>query len=564
MSKKKKSAREKPEQELEEKSIILSRRIELLVLLAGMVVAFFIRLIYWHRTMPIAIGDMAYYIDNARALAAGDLWGAIHFHYPPFYSFIIFILHGLGAGYETSARLVSAIAGSLMVVPVYILGKYFFNSRAALFSAALWLLAWPGISVSGYAESLFCLMVYATLYLAMIGDENKKWPVFLSAVLLGMANLAKSEALLYIILFAIIVFLRDFRPRLKMIPALAGYIIIFLVMVFPYSWAYHHESGKISLNPKSSTLFLIYNTSYVKFLYQLRRDESGYFTYAERVYQEGDKKPIEISIFDLVRKNFSGFLKNYFKRIPRALVMVNTVSKHIFPGALLVFILAFLRFRKDYILLKREWPLYFILLMGVASICLFDPWERFFSSLFPILVLVVGKGFDQLVSWFESALSRFSRFGPFQRRNYSLAFSGLAVLILCAYGIALLVKAGPDENIAADFATKKDMAEWLRPRLDDGDNILASSVANRVSFFLDISPKRQYLIPIASLKDTIAYAREKNAKYIILQPRDLARAKQFILIFKRGARYPGLRLEVFSQKTGQTTYAIYRVVPEHG
>jgi hypothetical protein len=196
----------------------------------------------------------------------------------------------------------------------------------------------------------------------------------------------------------------------------------------------------------------------------------------------------------------------------------------------------------------------------VLSICLFDPWERFFSSLLPVLVIIVGKGADQSVSWLGYALGRFPSFSSEKIYRYSLAAAGILILALFIYGAVFLSRTEPVERIKEDFAAKKDMAEWLKPRISQDDNILASSVANRISFFLDISPRRQYLIPLASLPDTIAYARQNQVKYIIVTGTDLSRARQFIPIFKTNAQYPGINLEVFSQKPGQVPYAIYRVL----
>src|SRR5262245_30912309 len=154
--------------------------------------AFLIRLWYLGR-MPMIEVDGAYWCSLARNFASGDWAHALHTAWPPLYPALIALVAKLGGGaalvperLEWSARLVSCIAGALMLVPLGVIARRLLPQpwpRAVLLLAVVH----PRLieySVAALSESLFTLgMVSGIAALALTtraGAEERGgllWPV---------------------------------------------------------------------------------------------------------------------------------------------------------------------------------------------------------------------------------------------------------------------------------------------------------------------------------------------------------------------------------------------------
>jgi 4-amino-4-deoxy-L-arabinose transferase-like glycosyltransferase len=102
---------------------------------------------------------------------------------------------------QLSAQLVSAIAGVLMVVPMFFLGKILFNARVSFWAALLFqcLPVSGKILSDGLSESLFLLLVATALLLAVQGIRLRTpWRFIPCGLCGGLAYLIRPEAVVIV------------------------------------------------------------------------------------------------------------------------------------------------------------------------------------------------------------------------------------------------------------------------------------------------------------------------------------------------------------------------------
>ncbi|MFA7405811.1 MAG: glycosyltransferase family 39 protein, partial [Pelobacteraceae bacterium] len=109
-------------------------------LLLIIVTAFSVR-IYLLRFYDVISADGIGYVAAARNLATGDMNSLSS---NGFYVFMTWLVGQFTPDFELSGRLVSVIFGSVLVVPLYLLGSELFSRRTAL-AACLVTSVWPSL-----------------------------------------------------------------------------------------------------------------------------------------------------------------------------------------------------------------------------------------------------------------------------------------------------------------------------------------------------------------------------------------------------------------------------------
>ncbi len=561
-----------------------NRGLEVALVFCAVVFSGLFRWVLWQRLEPLSITDMAFYVDIARAIQALDFSRIMHFHYGALYPFFIFLFHVVfGLDWGDAARWVNVAFGALTVVPVYVITRRIFNLRTALFALLLSSMAWAAISSVGYAEAPFGLFAYLAMMMVVPAWKNQgRWFV-LAGLTAGLASLVKAEGFFFWVVLFIVYLSATFRRFKIQLPYYVGYILIYFAVTSPYTAAYYNETGLISISPKSRTLFFVHNEDYRHFLYDIRRDDRGWYTNAARIYLEGDRDPLPGSIAGYAVHNFPGLAKNYFSRmyfnltemipflcftsLPLPIPRVNPLMDRLVPVlAGLVLVIAFVRRRGDYASIRGEAPLYFILAAGLASVAVYNPWLRFFYGIFPILVIVYAKGMDQAVFWVEAALARLqSETVKKHRKSLNISASLIIAAIIVSFQVRYLYQHHPDPGVERDFRTKKEIARWLKPRITEDTRIMGYGLPNRAAYFLDMPPEREIILPIASIDQAVEYARQENVKYLIVEGEDLfSNYESYAPLFSRDFVHPDLRKEVNWAAPGEEPFVIYSIINKKG
>ncbi len=208
--------------------------------LAGITaVSILIRLVFvvvFSRTGANALLDSERYTRVAMNLLAGNgfaEWGTHPTAFaPPVYPFFLAACYGLFGVHPLLVKLVQAVAGGLVPLTVFGMGRRLAGDRPALWASAVTAVYPELVVMTGYlyTETFFILMTclfFMFLLNALQSDRTRDW--ILSGVSLGLGLLVRGLLLLFPpFLFLAFLAVRPLRPRLKKIVLLSavGYALL--------------------------------------------------------------------------------------------------------------------------------------------------------------------------------------------------------------------------------------------------------------------------------------------------------------------------------------------------
>ncbi|HUT52302.1 MAG TPA: glycosyltransferase family 39 protein [bacterium] len=530
-----------------------------------------------------AIGDAERYIHIASALQAGDWANAINYHYPPLFPAFIAAAGIFIKDLESAARLVSILATALTIFPAYFLALRVFGRRPAIIGCSILALTFFEQQVVAKAEQPAILFTYLAVLAGLSALETRKLSrFFLTGLAFGATFLVKPEALAYFLMFALITVAaragrgralpgaissgtkgkEESRPEGRSRAAVVPVTLLalgYFLLTGPYLASYYRDTGRLSLNPKAHTLFIVHNFLYLEnYLYKIQRDQDGYFTQAQRIYIEGDKQPPNISIAHQLWQDPGAMVHAYFLRWWR--------SKDIFRDYYLSgmapvawpLLLAFgLWPGNDPEKRRRELYLHLFALCPVLSVPLFSSYfPRFYFVMIPWFALVLGRGAERIIETAAGGV-REERRGRFK----NAALLGVIAVLALAAGWKLM-RAAPDREFWSRIEYRRQVADKLKDMLPDGCRFMAELSAPSLAYLAGIEPQRQEAIPASTLEGMLALATERHCKYVVFYPTDFrARYPGLTRLLDPSFSMPGLKRVFRGQDPSGNTYVIYEILP---
>jgi len=238
---------------IDEKHAIKQERAIMLLLFA---VAMIVRL-WFLPTYQVISADGIGYVSVAKELMRGSVsfWSANH---PPIYPALIAFTGLFVPDMELAGRLVSIFMGSLLAIPLYLVGRDLFSREVGII-AALVAAVWPPLrswSCEVMSQATYLTLLLAGFYLFLLMVRLKR-PVFgfLSGVLMGLAYLTRPEVLMVyaaMLFFEIVRLCLEVEGRSRhrfgaLLSGLAG----FLVLLIPYLLILKVITGSWQLTGKS-------------------------------------------------------------------------------------------------------------------------------------------------------------------------------------------------------------------------------------------------------------------------------------------------------------------------
>jgi 4-amino-4-deoxy-L-arabinose transferase-like glycosyltransferase len=218
--------------------------------------AFFVRL-FLLRYQYVINTDGVYYAVLGKKLVSGDFQGGLSTYWPPLYPLLVGLSSLVFDDLEFAARFVSVIAGTLLIVPLYLLIRRSYDRATATVGASLAVI-YPGLTDSStlaMAEALYALLLATSLLTALsaLCDHSPRSSLF-TGLLLGAAYLTKPEAICYSAL--LVVFLLGVglvsKPRRIAASAYDALLILFGVWLVsaPYIVFVHQRTGRWTISQK--------------------------------------------------------------------------------------------------------------------------------------------------------------------------------------------------------------------------------------------------------------------------------------------------------------------------
>ncbi len=201
--------------------------------------------------------DGFYYALLGKQLAAGDFAKGFSTYWSPLYPSLVGLSSLVFGDLKFAATFVSVVAGSLLVIPVYLLAREFYSRRAALCGAFL-VVVCPALA--DYSTDILTESTYTLLFtLAVLAgwlalSRGETWSYLLTGVAWGACYLTRPEAFAYVVLMLVVVPARKLlRRRPGGVRALAHASVLlagFLIVSLPYLVYLRRQTGEWMLSEK--------------------------------------------------------------------------------------------------------------------------------------------------------------------------------------------------------------------------------------------------------------------------------------------------------------------------
>ena len=225
------------------------------------VVALLVRAVWMWQHAAVIENEGAAYARLAENLLAGrgyaDILGGRNTLFPPLYPMAIALVTALAGDAEFAGRLLSFVAGVLVLWPVYGITRYLGGSHSAMIAAILAAGSGMLIALSGstYSESTYFLVVMCGIYgsLRLLDGGTPRLAVA-TGLSFGAAYLIRPEALAYAVLAVVLLLAealatrRPWRRAGAVIAALGASVIL---LAAPYVTWLSLNSGYLRWEGKS-------------------------------------------------------------------------------------------------------------------------------------------------------------------------------------------------------------------------------------------------------------------------------------------------------------------------
>ncbi|HBC76533.1 MAG TPA: hypothetical protein DC017_17110 [Candidatus Wallbacteria bacterium] len=510
----------------------------LMALLA--LVAFGIRL-YFLQFYEVISADGISYISIAKDFITGRGLAAAT-HYPPFYPILLGLASTVYHDFEAAGLAVSVIMGSLLVIPVYLLGLEFFDRRVG-FAAAVLAVSWPALrywSTAVMTQGTYITLLLLGVYCLWLAYKKGGFgPGILAGAFFAGAHLTRSEGVL--VLAAAIAVLVIFTIINKLPPAKLLYVLlsvaVFFLLCSPYLVMLHELTGKWQLTGKSKIAIA-----------------DALSEYLGRPDIKHDPSFKEIGYLDLFRMYPDYIRSNYLKNL--AACWQQMLPYYGWVLAALGCLMGGIAREK---LAQRAYLLSTFAPLAVIIVFFFIGPE-YTQPYLPVLFLFIGNGLCRTADWAVGMAK-----GVPRRYTAWLGYAPLClVLLYAAWNVVREVPADRDVpyHFSRDGGRLDDKRVGLRlAKLLPKDAVLMTR-SGRVGFY---SGRSYTTPPQTDYAGMVAFAAKSKVDYLIADGQLLGSRPQLEFLYgpilepdRPFTPPPELELISVNQEPGGRPYIVYR------
>lgn len=465
----------------------------LLLVPLGLALVLRLPLLIWPE---VIYNDSVIYVKAAKGILEGRWSETI---VPPLYPALIAAAKYITGDFELAGILVSMVFGSLLVIPIFYLGKELYNARVGMVAALLatvqpYLFKYSG---SVLTESTYYFLVAVIVLAAHKSYTTEKlaWSGIFGA-LTAAGYLVRPEAIGFSavfagwVLFSVPTGLKRPMARRIMIVFMAG--LCFLAFSSPYLIALRNELGRWELSKKLSISIESKEKEPVEAVPPEKMATLRYFSISSAVRQ-----PIATAKAALI-----GFFICLYK-----------FQQSLTPLLFLLAVWGFARTRR-----RRQhfFVLSFILFIFTVVLPFFKISARYTSHMIPVALPWAAYGFVTIVDSFRLP----SRTGW---------FSGKTVGTVLAVIMVFLLAQGVVQNSRDHRMQQKEAGLWMKQNLPKGGKLMSHSVQE--AFYAEMELVRydeKY-----DFEQVVDEARSKSTRYIVIDQNMEKRSPDFLEQAKR-------------------------------
>jgi 4-amino-4-deoxy-L-arabinose transferase-like glycosyltransferase len=483
--------------------MILTKK-EIFWIMLIVVIAFLIRFSFFSLHQVVEL-DGAYYISLGENLVEkgsySDMENNLNTNLTPGMPIAVGLLNLLIKDGVLSSRLINAIFGSLLIIPVYLFTKRIFNRKeayiAAILTASYTILIYS--STLTYNDSLYSFLFLFGLYFGWLGlNKEKLWMYILAGVLFGISALVRPESGLVVVVFIFYSLIAFRNFSLKRFFNILSLIIVFVLVISPWVLFVHENTGKWQMSTRGAFTYLhrefeIFTDDYERNQFSLSIDKT-------RIRLNPYNFTGDTSPFTYILQEPEKFATRYLNNFGDFLFKFIT---EIFPIIFLFIVIYGLYGKQNlkadiYLLLFIIYPFFLYPVYGSES--------RWFIPLIPILLIWVSRGITKLEE---------------RKKYFNVYIITLLISILMIVAVLFVNPLTPKIYEKNDQPIEQKIAgEWLKNNVGEGKIIM--SRRPWVSFY---SKGRYVYLPYADYEDTIEYACNNKVDYLVADSRYLEKLR---------------------------------------
>lgn len=498
-------------------------RRERLALAATVLMAAVLRLLY--ATLPRLVRwDEAGHLMIARNLVDGlgytSRAGMVDMHLPPVLPLLSAGLIRLGLSPEWATSTIHIVTGALLCIPVYLLARALYGSRAGLV-AGLLVAVYPALAAQPFlwgtmTESPFLLAVFAGVWAVHRSLQSGRAGWYAGVGLcFGLAYLTRPEGLVYFAVLGLFMvawhLARRSFWRWATFWRLALAVTVCLAVMSPYVLFLHRTSGQWMLSGKTGIILDI-APAYIA------DDQAAHDLAVSRLDSAGREvmwfspERFERKFSDYVLENPRRFL--FYVRKNMAATWDALFHQTLFaPWVVALAALGLFARPWDR---RRGWRegLLAATLLPMASFWVYFVIDRFLIGALPAGLIWAAGGIVHLSGWAVQSLD-----GLRARRVRWLAVVGSALPLALVLAFAIWLGFSQLQAGLARMAwSHKDAGRWLESASAPSDVIMVRST--EVGLYAN---RQSVTSPNATWEELLAYARAHDARYLVVDANEVTR-----------------------------------------
>lgn len=499
------------------------------VVIGLLLLGFLVRLIAFRFMPGRSDTEGAEYSRIAENLLAGNGYLGVVYSgappvFPPLFPMLIAAGSLLTGSVETGAKLMSLITGTSLIVSGYLLAYDLYDRTTARVAAALIALQ-PLLvvfSTTAYVEMTYlALMVPGILFCLRSLNSAKPRDFVLAGLFMGLGSLARTEPLLYVMIFgAILVGTRFAAGQFQVLPDVRRFgltVLVFTVLVAPYVIWLSAIAGRFTFEGKSAPNYVtdtqmqagkdIYQASYG--IDENLHETGGYF--GSQIAAALDHPP-----------PLSARLKHIAHKLPSSIQeTIRAFTKRASLGSPWLFALVVLG------LFGVPWPrgqipkqLFLLSIIGVAAVALgmiYYVAVRYFLLSFVFLLIWASRGLLVLTSWSRETIWGARTPSSVVGRLLPVALPALIAAYMFSTSARSLDSEEDIQQHRRGWQEMEMAAQWIS---DQQASLAPGGARTLVAYTSHVLPFLAHAswvpLPHASEKAALAYLDQRGVKLIVV------------------------------------------------
>jgi 4-amino-4-deoxy-L-arabinose transferase-like glycosyltransferase len=462
------------------------------------------------RFQQVMTPDGVYYATLGKNLVSGNFREGLSTFYPPLYPLLTGLSSLIFRDAEAGGKMVSVIAGGLLVVPVYLLIRILYGKGAAAVGALL-IAIHPSLNYYStllLTESTYTLLFMTAVFMGLTALSTGGVAFFSTGVLLGACYLVRPEAMGYLCLMLVLAFGTGFSgkhlPLRRVLLNVLSLVTGFTLLASPYILLLRQRTGRWTISDKLRALTGS-NESLERKWFGLAPGRQT--TLADRLYvgifQEGDRA-VEAAAIISSPRDLRSAIGHSIKVLKWE---ISYLIHHMIPPHFMVLM--------GLGLFKAEWSEeIYLLLFFVATLIgyamLPDAVEgRLLLPLLPLLLCWVARGFEEVRDWLNRLLERLKFSRTFlSKAGDALRAAGMAALLLSLLPwIAHTFIRGQLNQLVEH----KQAGAWIREH--SGAAALVMATNPYAAFYAGRKP---LYLPAEEYLTVIEHAKRQKVDYLVI------------------------------------------------